>query len=136
MGGEHAGTMITVVAPAANMAMPGHPGHIIGCAGTEAFTRALAAELGPKNIRVLCIRSHAIADAVQAGSYVGELFAIKAQELGTTVDQFLGGAAQGTMLKRLPTLAQVASTIVFLASDSANAMTGTTVNMTAGATTL
>jgi enoyl-[acyl-carrier-protein] reductase (NADH) len=67
---------------------------------------------------------------------VGELFAIKAQELGTTVDQFLGGAAQGTMLKRLPTLAQVASTIVFLASDSANAMTGTTVNMTAGATTL
>jgi NAD(P)-dependent dehydrogenase (short-subunit alcohol dehydrogenase family) len=54
MGGEHAGTMITVVAPAANMAMPGHPGHIIGCAGTEAFTRALAAELGQK-IFVYCV---------------------------------------------------------------------------------
>jgi short-subunit dehydrogenase len=71
MGAERAGCIITVVAPAANMAMPGHLGHIVGCAGIETFTRALASELGPKNIRVLCVRSHAIADAVQAGSYVG-----------------------------------------------------------------
>jgi len=44
--------------------MPGHLGHIVGCAGTEAFVKALASELGPRNIRVLCVRSHAIADAV------------------------------------------------------------------------
>jgi NAD(P)-dependent dehydrogenase (short-subunit alcohol dehydrogenase family) len=135
MGAERAGCIITVVAPAANMTMPGHLGHIVGCAGIEAFTRALAGELGPKNIRVLCVRSHAIADAVQAGSYVGELFALKAKGMGISVDAFLGGAAQSTMLKRLPTLAQVANTIAFLASDEANAMTGTVVNMTAGATT-
>lgn len=134
MGGEHAGTIITVVAPAANMAMAGHLGHIVGCAGTEALTRALAAELGAQNVRVLCVRSHAIADAVQAGSYVGAIFAAKAQAMGITVEQFLGGAAQSTLNHRLPTLAQVADTIAFLASDAAGAMTGTTVNMTAGAT--
>lgn len=134
MGGEHAGTIITVVAPAANMTMAGHLGHIVGCAGTEALTRALAAELGAQNIRVLCVRSHAIADAVQAGSYVGTIFTAKAQAMGITVEQFLGGAAQSTLNHRLPTLAQVADTIAFLASDAAGAMTGTTVNMTAGAT--
>ncbi|HBH7066529.1 TPA: SDR family oxidoreductase [Enterobacter cloacae] len=134
MGGEHAGTIITVVAPAANMTMAGHLGHIVGCAGTEALTRALAAELGAQNVRVLCVRSHAIADAVQAGSYVGAIFTAKAQAMGITVEQFLGGAAQSTLNHRLPTLAQVADTIAFLASDAAGAMTGTTVNMTAGAT--
>lgn len=134
MGGEHAGTIITVVAPAANMTMAGHLGHIVGCAGTEALTRALAAELGAQNVRVLCVRSHAIADAVQAGSYVGTIFTAKAQAMGITVEQFLGGAAQSTLNHRLPTLAQVADTIAFLASDAAGAMTGTTVNMTAGAT--
>lgn len=134
MGGEHAGTIITVVAPAANMTMAGHLGHIVGCAGTEALTRALAAELGAQNVRVLCVRSHAIADAVQAGSYVGTIFTAKAQAMGITVEQFLGGAAQSTLNHRLPTLAQVADTIAFLASDAAGAITGTTVNMTAGAT--
>lgn len=134
MGGEHGGTIITVVAPAATMTMAGHLGHIVGCAGTEALTRALAAELGTHNIRVLCVRSHAIADAVQAGSYVGTIFAAKAQAMGITVEQFLGGAAQSTLTHSLPTLAQVADTITFLASDAAGAITGTTVNMTAGAT--
>ena len=54
--------------------------------------------------------------------------------MGITVEQFLSGAAQSTLTRRLPTLAQVADTITFLASDAAGAMTGTTVNMTAGAT--
>ena len=34
------------------------------------------------------------------------------------------GAAQGTMLKRQPTLAEVAEAAAFLASDRAGAMTG------------
>lgn len=134
MGGDRAGVIITVVAPAATMAMPNHLGHIVGCAGIEAFVRALASELGPKNIRVVGVRSHAITGAVEAGSYTGELFAIKAQSMGLTVDLFLEGAAQSTMLKRLPTLAQVAELVTFLASEHAGAMTGTVVNVTAGAT--
>lgn len=135
MGGARPGAIITVVAPAATMAMPGHLGHIVGCAGSEAFIKALASELGPKNIRVLGVRSHAITGAVEAGSYTAEVFAAKAQAMGLTVEQWVGGAAHSTMLKRLPTLAQVADVITFLASDRADAMTATMVNMTAGATT-
>lgn len=100
----------------------------------EAFIKALASELGAKNIRVLGVRSHAIADAALAGSYTDEVFAPKAQALGLSVEQWLGGAAHGTMLQRLPTLAQIAGVITFLASPSAAAMTATVVNVTAGAT--
>lgn len=135
MGGARGGAIITVAAPGGPLAVPGHLGHIVGCAGLEAFTRALASELGARNIRVICLRAHAIVDAVQAGSYTGELFAPKAAAMGLTVEDWLAGAAQGTMLQRLPSLAQVADTVAFLASDQAGAMTATTVNMTAGLTT-
>jgi NAD(P)-dependent dehydrogenase (short-subunit alcohol dehydrogenase family) len=37
-----------------------------------------------------------------------------------------------TLLKRLPTLAEVAAAAVFLASDEASAMTGTVANLSAG----
>ena len=134
MVGARPGAIITVVAPAATMAMPGHLGHIVGCAGSEAFIKALASELGPANIRVVGVRSHAIVDAVQAGSYTGEIFTAKAQSMGITVAQWLAGAAQSTMLGRLPTLAQIAEVMTFLASDHAGAITATVVNITGGAT--
>lgn len=135
MGGDRAGVIISIVAPAGRMAIPRHLGHVVGCAGMEAFARVLASELGPRNIRVVCLRSHAIADAIDANSHTREIFAPKAQALGLTVGDWLGGAAQGTFMKRLPTLLQVAETVAFLASDHAGAMTGTIVNMTAGLTT-
>jgi enoyl-[acyl-carrier-protein] reductase (NADH) len=43
----------------------------------------------------------------------------------------LAGPAQ-TLLKRYPTLAEVAETAVFMASDKAGAMTGTVANLTCG----
>ncbi|OAT18561.1 short-chain dehydrogenase/reductase [Buttiauxella gaviniae ATCC 51604] len=135
MGGERAGSILTVVPPAGVMVIAGHSGHIVGCAGIEAFVKALACELAPKNIRVLCVRSHALVGAVEAGSYTNEVFASKAQAMGLTVEQWVGGAAQSTMLKRLPTLSQVAELMAFLASDHAGAMTATVINMTAGTTT-
>lgn len=41
--------------------------------------------------------------------------------------------ADGTLLKRLPTLDEVAEVTGFFASDRAAAMTGTIANITAGA---
>ncbi|BCG10120.1 hypothetical protein BADSM9389_27950 [Buttiauxella agrestis] len=54
--------------------------------------------------------------------------------MGLSVEQWVGGAAQSTMLKRLPTLSQIAELLTFLASENARAMTATVVNMTAGTT--
>jgi NAD(P)-dependent dehydrogenase (short-subunit alcohol dehydrogenase family) len=133
MGSNRPGVILTLTAPAAKMTVPGHLGHIVSCAAIEAFSRALAGELASRNVRVICIRSHAIADAPEAGSYTGELFSPKAEAAGVSVSQWLDGAAQTTMLKRLPTLADVAETAAFLASDRAGAMTAAIANLTCGA---
>jgi NAD(P)-dependent dehydrogenase (short-subunit alcohol dehydrogenase family) len=82
---------------------------------------------------VLAVRPHAIADAPEAGSYTDAVFAPKARAAGISVAQWLEGAAQTTMLKRLPTLSEVAETLAFLASDHASAMTAAVANLTAGA---
>ncbi|HYG83893.1 MAG TPA: SDR family oxidoreductase [Verrucomicrobiae bacterium] len=124
MGGERQGVIINMSEPGAKLAIGGILGHAVSSAGKETFTRILAAELGPKNIRVVGIRPHAMIDAPAAGSYTKEMFN----------DEFMGVMAQGTMLKRLPTLSEVAETAAFLASDNARSMTATVVNVTGGAT--
>jgi NAD(P)-dependent dehydrogenase (short-subunit alcohol dehydrogenase family) len=134
MGKRRPGVILTLSTPGSKVASPGDLGHCVSVAGTEAFSRVLAAELAPSNIRVVCLRPHAIDDAPGAGSYTGKLFARKASALGMSGGaELLGGFAQGTMLKRLPTLSEVAETAAFLASDRAGAMTGTVANLSAGA---
>jgi len=134
MGRERPGVILTLSEPGAKLAVGGILGHAASAAGKEAFSRVLAAELAPNNIRVVCIRPHAVIDAPAAGSYTGELFQQMAGASGLSVPEFLrDGLAQGTLLKRLPTLAEVAETAAFVASDRAGTMTGTIVNLSGGA---
>ena len=139
MGGIRSGVILTLSTPGSKMAAPGVLGHCVTCAGIEAFSRVLAAELAPENIRVICLRSHAIADAPAAGSYTMNVFktqtSYKETAANKPVEEWLPDSpmAQGTMLKRLPTLYEVAETAAFLASDWAGAMTGAVVNLSCGA---
>jgi NAD(P)-dependent dehydrogenase (short-subunit alcohol dehydrogenase family) len=135
MGRRRPGVILTLSEPGAKLAVGGILGHGVSAAGKEAFSRLLAAELAPANIRVMGIRPHAIVDAPAAGSYTADLFAPAAAAAGQSVREFLegGGMVQGTLLKRLPTLAEVAETAAFLASDRAGAMTGTIADLSAGA---
>jgi NAD(P)-dependent dehydrogenase (short-subunit alcohol dehydrogenase family) len=134
MGRERPGVILTLSEPGAKLAVGGILGHGVSAAGKEAFSRLLAAELAPANVRVVDIRPHAVVDAPAAGSYTKDLFKPSAAANGQSVQQFLdGGMAQGTLLKRLPTLAEIAETAAFLASDRAGAMTGTVANLSGGA---
>ncbi|ADB29502.1 short-chain dehydrogenase/reductase SDR [Kribbella flavida DSM 17836] len=134
MGSDRPGVILTLSEPGAKLAIGGILGHGVSAAGKEAFARLLAAELAPANVRVVNLRPHAIADAPAAGSYTKDLFQPSAAASGQSVQEFLdGGLAQGTLLKRLPTLAEIAETAAFLASDRAGVMTGTVANLSGGA---
>jgi NAD(P)-dependent dehydrogenase (short-subunit alcohol dehydrogenase family) len=135
MGGERPGVILTLSEPGSKLAVGGILGHSVSAAGKEAFSRVLAAELAPSNIRVVGIRPHAVVDGPAAGSYTKELFEQIATAAGQSVQELLDGGAmaEGTLLKRLPTLSEIAETAAFVASDRAGAMTGTVVNLSAGA---
>lgn len=139
MGGKRPGVILTLSTPGSKMPAAGVLGHCVTCAGTEAFSRVLAAEMAPRNVRVICLRSHAIADAPAAGSYTNDVFKthISYKEMGEnqTVEEWLpdSAMAESTLLKRLPTLSEVAETAAFLASDRAGAMTGAIANLSCGA---
>ena len=83
--------------------------------------------------KAVCLLPHAIPEATAMGSHSRDVFRPFAERAGITVEQMLARHADTTLLKRLPTLAQVANVAAFLASDQAGAMTGTVVNLTCGA---
>lgn len=133
MGGERPGVILTLSEPGSRIAVSGILGHAASSAGKEAFSRVLAAELAPRNIRVICLRPHALSDGPASGSYTKDLFKPMAAAAGVAVDEWLGDLAGSTLLKRLPTISDVAETAAFFASDRARAMTGTVANLTSGA---
>lgn len=132
MARDSAGVILVLSTPGSRLPGTGYLGYGVTCAAKEAFSRLLAAELAPRGIRVLCIQPHAIPEAAAAGSHANGVFRPAAERAGLSVEAMLAGAAQGTLLKRLPTLDEVAGAAVFAASDRAGAMTGTVLNLTCG----
>lgn len=129
---QQSGVILTLTTPASRMPGPGFIGHSVACAGVEAIARNLAGELARDNIRVVTLRSHAIPESTNSASSSREIFQTNAMSSGITLDEMLAGAAGGTLLKRLPTLEQVAETAVFMSSDKAGAITGNVINISCG----
>ncbi|WP_370617005.1 SDR family NAD(P)-dependent oxidoreductase [Mumia sp. Pv 4-285] len=118
---RRSGTLITLSASPAPLAIAGTAGFGVACAAVEGMTRTLAAELGPAGVRVVCLRPHRIADAM---GYTPDLPMSEAEFAA-----FLEGL---TLLGRLPTLDEVGRTAAFVASDGAGPMTGVVADLTAG----
>ena len=133
MTARRSGTILTLSTAGSRFVRPGNLGFGTACAAIEQMTQRLAVELGPSGVRLVCLRPTAIADAASNGSYTGELFAPLAAASGVSVEQMLAQWGEDqTVLGRLPTLAQVADTAVFVASDRAGAITGAVVDLTSG----
>jgi 3-oxoacyl-[acyl-carrier protein] reductase len=123
------GVILTLSASAARSASSPEPwlgtgGFGVACAAIESFTRSLAGEVGPRGVRVVCLRPHGIPETWGANPGGGG---------GKTREEFQALLEEGTLLRRLPTLAEVANVAAFMASDQANAMTATVANLTCGA---
>jgi 3-oxoacyl-[acyl-carrier protein] reductase len=125
---QRSGVIMMITATPARLAIPLVGGFGAACAAVEALARQLACELGPHGVRVVCLRSAGSPDA--AG--VQEAFEVQDQARGADSDAFATALTGTTLLGRLPTLAEVAETAVFLASDRASAITATVANITCG----
>jgi len=128
MTAQGSGVLITLTAPPGQAAVPLVGGMAPAWAGVEALTRVLAAELGPHGVRVVCLRP----DAIPETATIDTVYGLHARALGITTTEFTEAMRARTLLRRLPTLAQVAATAVYLASDDAGAVTGTTANLSSG----
>jgi 3-oxoacyl-[acyl-carrier protein] reductase len=127
-----AGVILTLSTPGSRMAGVGFLGYGVTCGAVETFSRILTGELGPSGIRVVCLRPDAIPEAAST-SHSGRVFRGFAERTGVSVEAMLADRARtGTLLRRLPTLAEVANAAAFVASDGAGAMTGAIVNLTCG----
>jgi NAD(P)-dependent dehydrogenase (short-subunit alcohol dehydrogenase family) len=99
-------------------------------AATDTFIRNLAAEVGPRGVRVLGIWTAGLPETLTPE----KLAAVNpALQLDAAAFQGLLEQLDGMrMLRRSPRLAEVAAAAAFLASDQAAAITGTFVNVTSG----
>ena len=97
-------------------------------AAKEALTRDLSTELAPHGIRVVSLRPH----GMPGTRTMKEVFELKASRAGMTWDQFQTFLANWSHPRRVMKLEELTNMAVFMASDKASGMTGTTVNLTMG----
>ena len=92
-----------------------------------AMSQSLASELGPQGVRVNSV----LPGYIWGGTLKG-YFEHQAGKYGTTVDEIYQAASSNSDLKRLPTEDEVASAILFMASDLSSGITGQTLDVNCG----
>ncbi|MDG4821966.1 SDR family oxidoreductase [Asanoa sp. WMMD1127] len=103
-------------------------------AAVETMARQLAAELGPRGTRVVCLRLTGIPEtATRLGSLTERMWRDAALRLGLSFEEIVEAAGAGSPLGRPLTVARVAELAAFVASDRSTALTGTVLNATGGA---
>lgn len=97
-------------------------------AAIDTLVRNLAIELGPRGVRAVGMWAAGVPETFS----VEKLSAVNPAIDAAAVQGIVDNLAQMRMTRRNPTLAEVAATAVFLASDHAAGLTGTFVNVTGG----
>jgi NAD(P)-dependent dehydrogenase (short-subunit alcohol dehydrogenase family) len=128
MVANRSGVIMTVTATHSRTGIPLVGGYGPAQAAKEALTRDLSAELAPQGIRVVGLRPYAMPES----RTIKDAFEPRAKASGMTWEQWQEMLASTTHTRRLMTLEEMANMAVFMASDKASGMTGTTVNLTMG----
>jgi len=125
---NRSGVIMTFTALHSRTGIPLVGGYGPAMAAKEALTRDLSAELAPQGIRVVGLRPQGLPET----RTLKEAFEPRAKASGMTWEQWQEFLASKTHPRRLMTLEEMANVAVFMASDRASGMTGTTVNLTMG----
>ena len=120
------GVILSLTATPGGIGYPYTAGFAPACAAMESFSRNLASEIGKYGVRVVNIRS--------GGSPDSKVFADAIAAYPDAMKVVLEKMQNDSMLKKLPSMADIANTAVFLASEMAAAITGVTVDASCGTT--
>ncbi|HEV8296289.1 MAG TPA: SDR family oxidoreductase [Acidimicrobiales bacterium] len=124
---QGSGVILHLNSASGDEAMPGMGSTGPADAATESFMRYLAAEIGPRGVRVCGIWTAGVAETLSDEKI--QAVAGESGPTAVTVAEMIAGMAA---LRRTPRLADVAETAAFLASDRAAGMTGSMANVTCG----
>lgn len=124
---EANGSVVNVNSMVIRHSQPKYGAYKMAKAALLAMSQSLATELGPQGIRV-----NSVAPGYIWGGTLQSYFAHQAGKYGTTVEQIYDAAAAASDLKRLPTEDEVASAILFMASDLSSGITGATLDVNCG----
>jgi NAD(P)-dependent dehydrogenase (short-subunit alcohol dehydrogenase family) len=125
---KRSGVILMHTPEPARVGVPYVGGMALAWAALEALMRSLSAELAAQGLRAVCLRSTGMPET----RTIDFVFGAHAKALGMTHEQFRGLMEGLSHTRRSSTLAEVADTAVFLASDLASGITGSVVNLTAG----
>jgi 3-oxoacyl-[acyl-carrier protein] reductase len=126
MKDQGSGVILFLTATPGGIGYPYTGGFAAACTVVENLSTNLAAELGIYGIRVVTIRS--------GGSPDSRVFQEAVQQMPEEMAGILRALEDDTMLKRQPLMQEIANVALFLSSYMASAITGVTVDVTAGTT--
>ena len=126
MMSQGSGVILSLTATPGGIGYPYTGGFAAACCALESFSRNLASELGIHGVRVVNIRS--------GGSPDSRIFKEAINAYPDIMNSVLAEMEKDTMLKKLPMMADIANTAVFLSSDMAAKITGVTIDVTSGTT--
>lgn len=124
---ESKGSVVNVNSMVIRHSQPKYGAYKMAKAALLAMSQSLATELGGQGIRV-----NSVAPGYIWGGTLQSYFAHQAGKYGTSVEQIYDAAAAASDLKRLPTEDEVASAILFMASDLSSGITGATLDVNCG----
>jgi NAD(P)-dependent dehydrogenase (short-subunit alcohol dehydrogenase family) len=124
---ESHGSIVNVNSMVIRHSQPKYGAYKMAKSTLLAMSQSLATELGDQGIRV-----NSVAPGYIWGDTLKGYFEHQAGKYGTTVEQIYSATAANSDLKRLPTEDEVASAIVFLASDLSSGITGQTLDVNCG----
>jgi NAD(P)-dependent dehydrogenase (short-subunit alcohol dehydrogenase family) len=124
---ESRGSIVNVNSMVIRHSQPKYGAYKMAKSALLAMSQSLASELGEQGIRV-----NSVAPGYIWGDTLKGYFEHQAGKYGTTVEAIYTATAANSDLKRLPTEDEVASAIVFLASDLASGITGQTLDVNCG----
>ena len=121
------GTLIAVSSMTGKRPLEGRTPYAAAKMGILGLVRTLAAELGPRGIRV-----NSVCPGPIKGPRFDAVVHAQARARGVTATEALDRFVDATPLRRIPGEDEVAAACLFLASDQSSAITGEDLNVSAG----